>query len=225
MHLAYMIFFVALLLHYRRERSEAHLEEAIGQAQAACSAAPGHSIHAAWMSNFADALEESYSRNKQESALQDAVQIHREIFNAPNSKVSDHARYLPSSGERLQASYQIIGSISEPDAGIEVGNNAVDATQNHPRLDIRRTKLGEAYVMRSCEQRSVDERHRALELFTQSLDQRNAAPLLRLRPGLLAAGLATKLRNWNLAAACFEESIDLIPRKAQRSISENDLQY
>ena len=218
---------LGLFDRYQRTWSIYELQESIRLFQAALDVTPkDHPDRARMLASLGLGVYSRYQRAGAIDDLQEAIRLFQAAVDATSEDHLDRARYLHSLGLAFGDRYHRVGSIDDLQEAIRLFQVVVDATpKDHLDRAERLGSLGLGFHDRYRRTGSVDDLEEAFGHFAKSLNQSSGPPLACLLSGKRAAALAIEIQDWGKGALYLAKTLDLLPKVAPRSISNDDLQY
>ncbi|MER5887963.1 CHAT domain-containing protein [Streptomyces sp. NPDC001941] len=218
-----------LRTRFERTGDARDLDEGVRLARAAVQAAPeDRHDRAQGLSGLSFVLVSRFHATGTAADLDEAVAASREAVRvAPvNYPVADRAMLLFGLGAALRVRYEHARSGADLDEAVEAMRRAVDSTPaDYPLRATYQAALGDALRERS-ERDGAARRDRAeqLALWTRTVEERGAAPRLRVLTAREAARWAAD-SDPALAARLLEQAVLLLPELAPRRLERGDQQY
>ena len=220
---------VRYLDRYTLAKSTDDLQKALDSGKAAVTATPlSDPKRATFLDNVAKCYHDRYKQLGTSDLLEQAVHYTRTALRESRLPLdhTDQARRSFNLGSTLGVRYQNTGQIEDLEESIRYVEVAVNSCpKDFPERARYLVDLGISFYERFQKRQDLRDLERAYERFLDCLRQPNATPLQRLSGGRKAANIAIEQQEWQVAAACLSQCVELVPRISSRSNSHDDLYH
>ncbi|OEJ21651.1 hypothetical protein AS594_39740 [Streptomyces agglomeratus] len=212
---------------FERTRALDDLAAAITVGQDAVAASPpDHTDRAVLLSALGGALLRNFELAGALNDLEAAIDRLRQAIAVVPTDHPNRAMWLSNLGVALRARFERTGALQDLDIAVDHLRQAVDATPaDHPDLVLWLSNLGSALQLRFTRTRAVSDPDEAVACWLRASEVEAAAPSLRVRAGVMAAGLLAESGDAVRAAAAAEAAVRLLPQVAPRRLERGDQQY
>ena len=220
---------VRYLDRYTLAKSTGDWQKALDSGKAAVAATHlSEPKRAVFLDNVAKCYHDGYKQLRTSDLLEQALHYTRTAIlesRLPPDH-TDQARRSFNLGSTLGVRYQNTGQIEDLEDSIRYVEVAVNGCpKDFPERARYLVDLGISFYERFQKRQDLRDLEQAYERFLDCLRQPNATPLQRLSGGRKAAKIAIEQQEWQVAAACLSQCVELVPRISSRSNSHDDLYH
>ncbi|CAM6121422.1 unnamed protein product [Calypogeia fissa] len=162
--------------------------------------------------------------------LEDAIQYELEVLRLDDAEQRSQAPVLHSLSLLYGLQYDNTQNEEERETLLEMALSKAEAAviatpEGHASRALRLESLGILLNYKFVRKKLPEVLQQAISKFTESLEQINSPPLIRIQAGILAASLFhTENSDWMQAAAMLEVAVGLLPRISPRALTWDDQQ-
>ncbi|WP_371551505.1 CHAT domain-containing protein [Streptomyces sp. NBC_00554] len=217
----------ALQARFERTGTPGDLDTAIDHLRKALAATPvDHPYRARRLFNLGNVLRVRFERTGTPGDLDTAIDHLRKALAATPVDHPYRARRLSNLGNVLRVRFERTGTQGDLDTAITVGQEAVATTPvDHPDRAVTLSNLAGSLRARFGRTGTTEDMDQAASCWLEASEVSAAAPSVRVRAGLAAAGLLTQSGDVGQAAETAEAAVRLLAQVAPRRLERGDQEY
>ncbi|KAK2750080.1 hypothetical protein FQN57_004572 [Myotisia sp. PD_48] len=171
--------------------------------------------------NLSIYLERNFEETREINSLDEAIQLSRDLVDTTSSNNPNYAAFLNNLGSKLYSRYKCTQDIEDLNDAIRLSRKAVELMpKSHPDRAGCLINLGNQ-LLRLDPSNTTE----VLDLLMKVWNHHTAIPFIRIHASILALPLLQSRMQYEEAYQLATQTIDLLPRVHNRSLSRGDQQH